>query len=130
MKKLLTLLATSTLTLAGAAPVAHADDVYVLDILSPRAGARAVDTDAYVGALALVARRHGGLRVSAFREPSAPGEPRGKVVWLWRFPSDTAIDALIADPAYAGLERLRIRTFEDQSSSVLELLPVSHTPAH
>jgi hypothetical protein len=128
MNKLLTVLATSLLSL-GAAVTARAD-VFVLDILSPREGARVIDADAYVGALALVARRHGGLRVSTFREPTPPGERSGKVVWLWRFPSDQAIESLLADPAYASLEGLRNRTFEDQGSSVLELLPVSHTPAH
>ena len=129
MNRLLTVLATTALTLGAAVPAARAE-VFVLDILSPREGSRVVDSDAYVGALALVARRHGGLRVSTFREPTAPGEPRGKVVWLWRFPSDQAIENLLADPAYVNLEGLRDRTFEDAGSSVLELLPVSHTPAH
>jgi uncharacterized protein (DUF1330 family) len=129
MNKLLTVLATAALLLGAAAPVARAD-VFVLDILSPREGSRVHDADAYVGALALVARRHGGLRVSTFREPTAPGEPRGTVVWLWRFPSDQAVEALLADPAYASLDDLRARTFDDAGSSVLELLPVSHSPAH
>jgi hypothetical protein len=129
MNSLLTALAASALSLTAAAPAA-ATDVFVLDILAPREGARAKDADAYVGALALVARRHGGLRVSTFREPTAPGEAQGKTVWLWRIPSDQAIEGLLADPAYESLEPLRARTFEDGGSSVLELLPVSHTPAH
>jgi hypothetical protein len=128
MNKLLTALAASALTLATAAPARA--DVFVLDILSPREGARPHDADAYVGALALIARRHGGLRVSTFREPTAPGEASGKIVWLWRFPSDQSIESLLADPAYASLEGLRDRTFDDAGSSVLELLRVSHTPAH
>jgi len=130
MKTLLTALAAAALILTSVAPTARAEDVYVLDILTPRANARPVDADAYVGALALIARRHGGLRVSTFREPTAPGEARGKIVWLWRFPSDAAIETLLADPAYAQLDELRDRTFEDQGSSVLQLLPVSHSPAH
>ena len=129
MTKLSSVLAASALSLSLAAPVARAD-VFVLDILSPREDARAKDADAYVGALALVARRHGGLRVSTFREPTAPGEAKGKIVWLWRFPSDRAIESLLADPAYGSLEPLRDRAFDDAGSSVLELLPVSHTPAH
>ena len=124
MKTLATLgtLALTTLSLAiGAAPAARAD-VYVLDILSRKAGVSTYEAQTYNGALGLVARRYGGVRVSSFHESNVAGEPGSKLVGLWRFPSAKAVEGLLADPNYASIVRLRERSFEHGESATLRLV--------
>ena len=60
-KFLATLALTASLSLlAGAARA----DVYMLEVLQLRPGVSAHHADSYLGALNLLARRHGGVRVS------------------------------------------------------------------
>ena len=124
MKTLATLgtLTLTTLSLAlGAAPAARAD-VYVLDILSRKAGVGAYEAQTYNGALGLVARRYGGVRVSSFHESNVAGEPGSKLVGLWRFPSAHAVEELLADPNYTSIVRLRERSFEHGESPTFRLV--------
>ena len=117
-------LGTLALTLAigfAAAPAARAD-VYVLDILSRKAGIGAHEAESYNGALGLIARRYGGVRVSTFHESSVAGEPGARLVGLWRFPDARAVEALLADPNYAQIVRLRDRSFEHGESATLQLV--------
>jgi uncharacterized protein (DUF1330 family) len=100
---------------------ARADDVWLLDIVSIPSGASAHLADSYVGALDIVARRHGGVRVSRLRESGAD-ERRVRLVGLWRFPTTTALEALVADPAYVSIRRLRQSTFDTETSSTLQLI--------
>ena len=116
-------LGTLALTLAlglAAAPVARAD-VYVLDILSRKAGVSAHEADSYNGALGLIARRYRGVRVSTFHESNVAGEPGARLVGLWRFPDARAVEALLADPNYlpdraAARPQLRARRERDPAA--------------
>jgi hypothetical protein len=113
------LLAAALLTFAAALP-AHAD-VWVYEVLTLRPEASTYQADAYVGALELVARRHGGLRVDGAVQPAAAnGEAAARVVGLWRFNDVASLDALLADPTYRSLEGLQERTFDPASSRDLE----------
>jgi hypothetical protein len=117
-------LGTLALTVAlgfAAAPSARAD-VYVLDILSRKAGVSAHEADSYNGALGLIARRYGGVRVSTFHESNVAGEPGARLVGLWRFPNARAVEALLADANYAQIVRLRDRSFEHGESATLQLV--------
>ena len=107
--------------LAFAATSARAADVWLLDIVSVQPGASAHLADSYLGALDLVARRHGGVRVSRFRESPANERPV-RLVGLWRFPTTEALEALVGDPAYASIRRLRQSTFDAEKSSTLQLV--------
>jgi len=122
--KTLASLGTLALTLSlaiGAAPAARAD-VYVLDILSRKAGVSPYEAQTYNGALGLIARRYGGVRISSFHESNVAGEPGTRLVGLWRFPSAHAVEALLADPNYASVVRLRDRSFEHGESDTLRLV--------
>jgi uncharacterized protein (DUF1330 family) len=119
--KTLGTLALSLAVALSAAPAARAD-VYVLDILSRKAGVGTYEAESYNGALALIARRYGGVRVSTFHESSVAGEPGARLVGLWRFPDARAVEALLADPNYAQIVRLRDRSFEHGDSSTLQLV--------
>ncbi|HTO08500.1 MAG TPA: hypothetical protein VMR86_15745 [Myxococcota bacterium] len=103
-------------------PGAARADVYMLEILQLRSGVSAHHASTYLGALELIARRHGGVRVSHPDAPSVSdnGEPR--VVALWRFRKPADMDALLADPNYATISRLRTETFEALTPSDLELI--------
>ena len=117
-------LGTLALTLAlgtAAAPAARAD-VYVLDILSRKAGVSSHEADSYNGALGLIARRYGGVRVSTFHESNVAGEAGARLVGLWRFPDQRAVVALLSDPNYVQIVRLRDRSFEHGESSTLQLV--------
>jgi uncharacterized protein (DUF1330 family) len=107
--------------LAFAPMSARAADVWLLDIVSIQPGASAHLADSYLGALELVARRHGGVRVSRFRESAANEQPI-RLVGLWRFRTTEALEALVADPAYASIRRLRQNTFDAEKSSTLQLV--------
>ena len=120
MKTLGTLALTLALGLA-AAPVARAD-VYVLDILSRKDGVGLNQAADYNGALGLIARRYGGVRVSSFHESNVAGEPGTRLVGLWRFPNAHAVEGLLADPNYASIVRLRARSFDDGESATLRLV--------
>jgi len=100
---------------------ARAADVWLLDIISVQPGASAHLADSYLGALDLVARRHGGVRISRFRESTA-NEHRARLVGLWRFPTTEALQALVADPNYGAIRRLRQNTFDAEQSSTLQLV--------
>ena len=122
--KTLGTLGTLALTLAvslAAAPAARAD-VYVLDILSRKAGVNQYEATTYNGALGLVARRYGGVRVSSFHESNVAGEPGTRLVGLWRFPDARSVEALLADPNYASVVQLRDRNFEHGTSPTLRLV--------
>jgi hypothetical protein len=120
MKTLGTLALTLAIGLA-AAPVARAD-VFVLDILSRKAGVSSHEAESYNGALGLIARRYGGVRVSSFHESSVAGEPGARLVGLWRFPNARAVEALLVDPNYLQVVRLRDRSFEHGESATLQLV--------
>jgi hypothetical protein len=121
-------LRTAILSLALALPfvlagAAHArGDVLVLDIVSRRDGVSVKDATAYNGALALVARKHGGVRVSTFHESSVVGSPGGRLVGLWRFPRESAVHEFLADPNYRLIVKLRERSFDQIGSSSFELV--------
>ena len=122
--KTLGTLGTLALTLAlgfAAAPAARAD-VYVLDILARKPGVAAHEADSYNGALSLIARRYGGVRVSTFHESSVAGEAGTRLVGLWRFPDARAVEALLTDKNYAEIVRLRDRSFEHGESATLSLV--------
>jgi len=116
------------LTLAVSAPLLLAlaararADVYVLDTVSRKAGVSLREASVYNGALALVARRYGGVRVSSFHESNVAGEPGDRLVVLWRFPSERAVRALKADPNYGYVVRLREASFDPSGGETFELL--------
>src|SRR5262245_29930310 len=110
MKTLVALALTLGVTFA-AAPAARAD-VYVLDILSRKDGVALHEAATYNGALGLIARRYGGVRVSSFHESNVAGEPGTKLVGLWRFPNAKSVEALLSDPNYVQIVRLRERSFD------------------
>ena len=97
-------------------------EVFVLDIVSRKTGVSLQDAGVYNGALELVARRHGGVRVSSFHETSVVGSAGDRLVVLWRFPNEGAVNALLADPNYGYVERLREARFDDTGSSTLQLM--------
>ncbi|MFI5316017.1 MAG: DUF1330 domain-containing protein [Myxococcota bacterium] len=97
-------------------------DVWMLDIHALQAGAPAHLVGTYSGAFALVARLHGGERVSRFRGTELAGAPHPSFVSLWRFRDARALEAFLADPAYASLAKLRARAFDDGKSTTLELV--------
>ena len=94
-------------------------DVWMLDVHSLQPGAPSHLVGTYAGAFALVARLHGGERVSRFREADAAGARKLRLVSLWRFRDPAALEAFLADPAYASLAKLRARVFDDAASSAL-----------
>ena len=116
------------LTVAVSAPLLLAlaacarADVYVLDIVSRKMGVSLHDAGVYNGALELVARRHGGVRVSSFHETSVVGDAGDRLVVLWRFPSEGAVNALRADPNYAYVEKLREARFDHTGSATMQLV--------
>jgi len=117
--RLWSLVAVALLALAPAS-FARAD-VWLFDVLTLRPGAAPYQADAYVGALELIARRHGGIRVASAREMTAsPEHPAGHIVGLWRFQDEAALDALLADPWYPALANLHDRTFDPESSRSLD----------
>jgi uncharacterized protein (DUF1330 family) len=120
MKTLGTLALAAVLSLA---PLAAARaDVWLLDVVSVEPGVNAHLGDSYLGALDLVARRHGGVRVSRFHESSAVEARPVRLVGLWRFRTTEALAALVADPAYADIRRLRQRTIDGEAGSALQLV--------
>ncbi|HTO69513.1 MAG TPA: hypothetical protein VMR31_06595 [Myxococcota bacterium] len=115
------------LTLAVSAPLLLAlaararADVYVLDVITRKAGVSLHQAGVYNGALELVARRHGGVRVSSFHETTVAGEPGDRLVTMWRFPNEGAVAALKADPNYGYIAKLRAQSFDD-SGAALQLV--------
>jgi uncharacterized protein (DUF1330 family) len=97
-------------------------DVYVLDSVTCKSGVSLYKAHVYNGVLQLVARRHGGVRVSTFHETTVPGEVGDRVVVLWRFPSADAVRALRADPNYAIVAKLRQTDFDETGSVALQLV--------
>jgi uncharacterized protein (DUF1330 family) len=96
-------------------------DVWMLEVLSLQPGVSPHHVETYIGALDLVARRHGGVRVSRYQAGTIEeGKPR--LVGLWRFPTPDAMAALMDDPAYAWILKLRENTFDTPSSSTLALM--------
>src|SRR5258705_13931753 len=96
-------------------------DVWLFDVLTLRPEAAPYQADAYVGALELIARRHGGIRVASAREMrTTPDHPVGHIVGLWRFTDEASLDALLADPWYPALANLQNRTFDPDSSRSLD----------
>jgi uncharacterized protein (DUF1330 family) len=120
MKTLGTLALSLALTLSAVA-TARAD-VWLLDIVAVQTGSNGHRADSYLGALDLIARRHGGVRVSRFREDSAVSARPARLVGLWRFPTPQALEALVADPSYADIRRLRQATIDAEQSSPLLLV--------
>ena len=119
MKTLGTLALAIALSLS---PIAAARaDVWLLDIVKIQPGTNGHQADSYLGALDLVARRHGGVRVSRLRESGAE-EGSVRLVGLWRFPKNEGLEALLADPNYASIRRLRQDTFDAEASSTIELV--------
>jgi hypothetical protein len=113
------LLATGFVALAPA-PAARAD-VWLFDVLTLRSQAPTYQADAYVGALEIVARRHGGIRVASAREiPDLDRQSAGHIVGLWRFRDEAALDALLADPTFQSLASLQERTFDPTSTRSIE----------
>ena len=117
IKALGSLLVAALVSFAPATPARA--DVWVYEVLTLRADAPAHQADAYVGALGLIARRHGGLRVDGAVEPAAAGVSAGRVIGLWRFNDVESLDALLADPSYRSLEALQVRTFDPDASRSL-----------
>jgi hypothetical protein len=111
-----------SLTLALSAATSSRADVWLLDIVSVQPGVTSHLGDSYLGALDLVARRHGGVRVSRFHESAVADLPTIRLVGLWRFPNAGALEALLADPNYASITRLRARTIDGDKSSTLQLV--------
>jgi len=116
------------LTVAVSAPLLLAlaararADVYVLDVVASKTGVSLHDACVYNGVLELIARRHGGVRVSSFHETSVAGEAGDRLVMLWRFPNERAVQALRADPNYAYVEKLREARFDHDGSAPLQLV--------
>ena len=117
-KGLKSLVAAAFLALGAASPARA--DVWVYEVLTLRADAPVHQADAYVGALGLIARRHGGMRVDGGIEPAAlDGRSAARVIGLWRFSDVESLDALLADPSYRSLEALQARTFDPEASRSL-----------
>ena len=96
-------------------------DAWVYEVLTLWPEAPPYQAEAYVGALGLIARRHGGLRVDGAIQPAAAdGSATARVVGLWRFNDVDGLDALLADPAYRSLGGLQERTFDPATSRDLE----------
>lgn len=96
-------------------------DAWVYEVLTLRPEAPSYQAEAYVGALGLIARRHGGLRVDGALEPAAlDGSASARVIGLWRFNDVDGLDELVADPAYRSLGGLQERTFDPSASRDLE----------
>ena len=113
------LFAAALLSFTAASPARA--DVWVYEVLTLRPDAPSYQADAYVGALGLIARRHGGLRVDGALEPAAAnGGPAARVVGLWRFTDVDSLDALLADPSYRSLGGLQERTFDPEASRGIE----------
>ncbi|MEX2204647.1 MAG: hypothetical protein WEF50_00290 [Myxococcota bacterium] len=105
-------------------------DVWVYEVLTLRPDAPSYQAEAYVGALGLIARRHGGLLVDGAIEPaSAEGPQAARVVGLWRFNDVGGLDALLADPTYRSLDGLHDRTFDSGASRSLERVRALSGPA-
>jgi hypothetical protein len=94
----------------------------MVEVLQVRSGVSAHHASSYLGALDLIARRHGGVRVSRPDATSVSdnGEPR--LVGLWRFRKPADLDGLLKDPNYGAISRLREETFEALTPSDLELI--------
>lgn len=120
MKTLGTLALSLTLALAGA--VSSRADVWLLDVVSVQPGVTAHLGDSYLGALDIVARRHGGVRVSRFHESTATSPQQIRLVGLWRFSNPEAIEAVLADPNYVEITRLRARTIDGEKGATLPLV--------
>jgi hypothetical protein len=120
LKSLATLALTAVVSFLPAA--AARADVYMLEVLSLQPGVSPHHADSYLGALDLVARRHGGVRVSRFRATTKDDVGVPRLVGLWRFPNPGALDALLADPTYEAISRLRQATFGPPEVSALELV--------
>ncbi|HTO53665.1 MAG TPA: DUF1330 domain-containing protein [Myxococcota bacterium] len=122
MKSLGTVVLSAALSLLPAA--AAKADVWMLEILSLQPGVASFHVDSYMGAVDLVARRHGGVRVSRFhtQTQNIAEERPPQLVGMWRFPNAEAMQALLADPAYASIYRLRQRTFDTPTSETLQLV--------
>jgi len=106
-------------------------DVWVYEVLTLRPEAPPHQADAYVGAVGVLARRHGGSRVESVIEPaSADGASAGRVVGLWRFNDVGSLDSLFADPTYRSLVGLHDRTFDSGSSRSLERVRALAGPSH
>jgi len=120
MKILGTIALALTLSLSTAAT--SRADVWLLDIVSVQPGVTAHLGDSYLGALDIVARRHGGIRVSRFHESAVADAPAIRLVGLWRFPSPAAVEALLADPNYASITRLRAQTIDGEKGATLSLV--------
>ncbi len=116
-ENLASLLVAALVTFATALPARA--DVWVYEVLTLRTGAPVHQADAYVGALGLIARRHGGLRVDGAVEPAAASGSAGRVIGLWRFSNVESLDALLADPSYRSLEALQLDTFDPEASRSL-----------
>ena len=113
--------------LLSLAPVVGARaDVWLMDIVQVQAGNSGHLADSYLGALDILAKRHGGVRVSRFRENLGVTQQPLRLVGLWRFPSNAAVEALVADPSYADIRRLRQTTFDAEKSSTIELVADAH----
>ena len=115
----------ATLFLIGSVslvPAAAKADVWMLEILSLQPGVSAHHADDYLGALDIVARRHGGVRVSRYLASDVSSDEHVKVVGMWKFPSPEAMQALLTDPNYELISRLRERTFDEPTSSTFELV--------
>jgi len=96
-------------------------DVWMLEILSLQPGVSPHHVETYIGALDIVARRHGGVRVSRYQASTIEeGQPR--LVGLWRFPTPEAMAQLMDDPSYALVLKLRANTFATPGSSTLALV--------
>ncbi len=105
-------------------------DVWVYEVLTLRPEAPPHQAEAYVGALGLIARRHGGLLVDGAIEPaSAEGPQATRVVGLWRFNEVGGLDALLADPSYRSLGGLQERIFDPTTSRGLERVRSLTLPA-
>jgi hypothetical protein len=117
--RLWSLVAVASLALAPAS-FARAD-VWLFDVLTLRPEAAPFQADAYVGALELIARRHGGVRVASAREMAKTADhPTGHIVGLWRFRDEAALDGLLADPWYPALASLQDRTFDPEATRSLD----------
>ena len=120
MKTLRTLALAAVLSFTAVAGARA--DVWLLDVVSVQPGVNAHLGSSYLGALDVVARRHGGVRVSRFHESSGADLAPIRLVGLWRFPTTEALGALVADPSYADIRRLRQATIDGESGSALQLV--------
>ena len=119
MKTLGTLALATLISLSAASARA---DAWLLDIVQVQAGSNGSRADSYLAALNYVAKRHGGVQVSRFRE-NVPADEKGtRLVGLWKFPTPQAVDALIADPAYSAIRRLRQTTIDAEPIPPLQLV--------